>query len=127
MNGYQTWSLVGDDGISTDDFRFDEYGLLVQDNTVATAMMTVLNQQLGVWWANPAHGSRILELMSGVPDPEPATALEATTREALSPLERMRRIKDIDVHVRLDGNRALVTVHAYDIGAGVVVAVEVSS
>lgn len=125
MSGIETWSLVGQDGISTDDFRFDDRGRLVLDRGIATAMITALNQRIGSWWANPAHGSRILALLSGNPDPEPATALEQTTRQALAPLEQARRIRDVVVVVRLDGNRAHVTVRAHDIGRGVVVSMEV--
>ncbi len=113
-----TWSLVGPDGQPADDFRFDNHGRFVEDETVATAIALVLDQHLGKWWADPHHGSRVHQLMTGTPSPDMTRELESATREALAPLERDGRIKDITVHVQASENRALVTVTVFDTGQG---------
>ena len=118
----ETWSLR-----EGDDFHFDERGRLATDTTVATAMRTALTQHLGAWWAFPEHGSRLAALMAGEPEPDLAAALDNAVRDALAPLKRARRIRDLAVDVRVDGNRAHIRASAHDIGQGAPVAVEVVS
>lgn len=115
MPGTETWSLIRDDGTPADDFALDDHGRLVLDRTVATPMITALDHELGAWWANPDHGSRIAAIRRGTPEPDQAAAVTAAVREALAPLERARRIRDVHVETALVGNRAVVTVRAYDI------------
>ena len=121
MTRRQTWSLL-----DCDDFGFDASGCLVLDSSAATPMKTALTQHFAAWWAYPGHGSRLAALMAGEPEPDLAVALDGAVRDALAPLERAGRIRDLDVRVDLAGNRARIVASAHDIGQGTPVAAEVT-
>lgn len=127
MPGTETWSLIRDDGTPADDLALDDRGHLALDRTVATPIITALDHELGAWWANPDHGSRIAAIRRGTPEPDQAAAITAAVRESLAPLERVRRIRDLRVHTTLDGNRATITVHAYDIARATPISQEFQS
>ena len=115
-----TWSL------RDSDLHFDVGGRLALDSTVRTQMTTALTQHLAAWWANPAHGERLEALMAGTPPPDLAAELEDAVREALVPLERAQRIRDLQVQVELEGNRVCIRASAHDTQGDVPVTVEVT-
>ena len=117
----ETWSLR--DG---DDFGFDARGCLILDSSAATPMKTALMQRVRTWWAHPAHGSRLAALMAGEPQPALDAALNDAVRDALAPLVRARRIRDLQVQVTLAGSRAQIIASAHDIGQGRDVRTEVT-
>ena len=127
MPGGIILGLIGPNGEPADDFRLDDRGLLIEDQTVATAIVLALDNIRGRWWADSDHGSRIAELIAGTPSPDVRAALETATREALAPLERDGLIRDVAIHAETEGHRARVTVTVLDVGQGVPVTVEIAS